>query len=162
MATRARILILAPAPPASPPLRASRSGSPGRRSRCSTAGASISTSRASRWSRRAARSRLRALHHRRVCRTRRPPVEEQAAEIDPVAKARDDRRGQRLPYDYLVVATGPAARLRAIEGMDVARIGQDGLGSVYAGPEQAEATWRAMSASPSAAARRCSCAPRPR
>jgi sulfide:quinone oxidoreductase len=30
--------------------------------------------------------------------------------------------------------------------MDVARIGQNGMGSVYAGPEQAEATWRAMSA----------------
>jgi hypothetical protein len=30
--------------------------------------------------------------------------------------------------------------------MDVARIGQNGLGSVYAGPEAAAATWKAMSA----------------
>jgi sulfide:quinone oxidoreductase len=44
-----------------------------------------------------------------------------------------------------VVATGLSLDYAAIEGMDVNRIGQDGLGSVYAGPAQAEATWRAMS-----------------
>ena len=73
-------------------------------------------------------------------------VEERGAEIDPVAKVVTTDAGRRLSYDYLVLATGLALDYAAIEGMDVNRIGQDGLGSVYAGPEQAEATWRAMSA----------------
>lgn len=72
-------------------------------------------------------------------------VEEAAAEIDPVGRSVTTEGGRRLPYDYLVVATGLHLDYAAIEGMDVARIGQDGLGSVYAGPEQALATWRAMS-----------------
>ncbi|WP_137179367.1 NAD(P)/FAD-dependent oxidoreductase [Roseomonas sp. AR75] len=73
-------------------------------------------------------------------------VEERGAEIDPVAKVVTTDAGRRLPYDFLVLATGLTLDYAAIEGMDVARIGQDGLGSVYAGPAQAEATWRAMSA----------------
>jgi sulfide:quinone oxidoreductase len=73
-------------------------------------------------------------------------IEESAAEIDPVAKAVTTDTGQRLPYDFLVLATGLSLDYAAIEGMDVARIGRDGLGSVYAGPEAAAATWRAMSA----------------
>lgn len=73
-------------------------------------------------------------------------VEEAGAEIDPVAKVVITDAGRRLAYDFLVVATGLALDYAAIEGMDVSRIGHDGLGSVYAGPAQAEATWRAMSA----------------
>lgn len=73
-------------------------------------------------------------------------VEERAAEIDPVAKVVTTEGGQRLPYDWLIVATGLHLDYDAIEGMDVARIGQDGLGSIYAGPQQAAATWRAMAA----------------
>ncbi len=73
-------------------------------------------------------------------------IEERAAEIDPVAKSVLTDAGRRLPYDFLVLATGLSLDYAAIEGMDVARIGRDGLGSVYAGPEQAAATWRAMSA----------------
>lgn len=73
-------------------------------------------------------------------------VEESGAEIDPVARVVTTDTGRRMPYDYLVLATGLALDYAAIEGMDVNRIGQDGLGSVYAGPAQAEATWRAMSA----------------
>ncbi|WP_206934703.1 NAD(P)/FAD-dependent oxidoreductase [Roseococcus thiosulfatophilus] len=72
-------------------------------------------------------------------------VEEAAAEIDPVGKTVTTDAGQRLPYDFLVVATGLTLDYGAIEGMDVSRIGQNGLGSVYAGPAQAAATWRAMS-----------------
>lgn len=72
-------------------------------------------------------------------------VEEAAAEIDPMGKSVTTDAGQRLPYDFLVVATGLTLDYGAIEGMDVARIGQNGLGSVYAGPAQAAATWRAMS-----------------
>jgi sulfide:quinone oxidoreductase len=73
-------------------------------------------------------------------------VEERGAEIDPVAKVVTTDTGRRLPYDFLVLATGLSLDYAAIEGMDVARIGQDGLGSVYGGPAQAEATWRAMAA----------------
>ena len=72
-------------------------------------------------------------------------VEEAAAAIDPVARSVTTESGRRLAYDFLVVATGLQLDYGAIEGMDVARIGRDGLGSVYAGPDQAAATWRAMS-----------------
>jgi sulfide:quinone oxidoreductase len=73
-------------------------------------------------------------------------VEERAAEIDPVAKVVTTEGGQRLAYDWLIVATGLHLDYDAIEGMDVGRIGRDGLGSIYAGPQQAAATWRAMAA----------------
>lgn len=72
-------------------------------------------------------------------------VEEAATEIDPVGRSVTTESGRRLSYDFLIVATGLHLDYAAIEGMDVARIGRDGLGSVYAGPEQATATWRAMS-----------------
>jgi sulfide:quinone oxidoreductase len=70
--------------------------------------------------------------------------------------------GFTLVYDFLVVATGLQLDYAAIAGMDVARIGQNGLGSVYAGPEAAAATWRRCRPSPTRAAWRCSGAPRPR
>lgn len=72
-------------------------------------------------------------------------IEERAAEIDPVAKVVATDAGRRLPYDFLVLATGLSLDYAAIDGMDVSHVGRDGLGSVYAGPEQAAATWRAMS-----------------
>lgn len=73
-------------------------------------------------------------------------VEERAAEIDPVGRVVVTDAGKRMPYDFLIVATGLDLHYAAIEGMEVGRIGQDGLGSIYAGPQQAQATWRAMSA----------------
>jgi sulfide:quinone oxidoreductase len=73
-------------------------------------------------------------------------VEEAAAEIDPVGRGVTTQSGRRLGYDFLVVATGLHLDYAAIEGMDPGLIGREGLGSVYAGPAQAEATWRAMSA----------------
>ena len=73
-------------------------------------------------------------------------IEERAAEIDPVAKVVITNTGQRLAYDFLVVAPGLELNYGAIEGMDVRRIGINGLGSVYAGPDGTEATWRVMSA----------------
>jgi sulfide:quinone oxidoreductase len=45
-----------------------------------------------------------------------------------------------------VLATGLQLDYGAIEGMEVGRIGRDGLGSVYASPDAAAATWQAMSA----------------
>ena len=72
-------------------------------------------------------------------------IEEGVAEFDPVGNKIVTTSGKAVPYDYLVVATGLRLDYDAISGMDVTRIGRDGLGSVYAGPEAAEATWMAMS-----------------
>jgi len=73
-------------------------------------------------------------------------LEERAVEIDPESRRVTTASGQVLPYDHLVLATGLSLDYAAIEGMDVSRIGRDGLGSVYAGPMQAAATWALMSA----------------
>ena len=72
-------------------------------------------------------------------------IEERAAVIDPDARRVTTASGQLVHYDFLIVATGLELDYAAIEGMDVSRSGRDGLGSVYAGPEAAAATWRAMS-----------------
>jgi len=45
--------------------------------------------------------------------------------------------GSSLKYDVLVVATGCQLNFNLIEGMDESLIGQQGIGSVYAGPEGA-------------------------
>jgi sulfide:quinone oxidoreductase len=72
-------------------------------------------------------------------------VQEEAAEIDPISKTVTTAANQRIAYDHLVLATGLALDYAAIEGMDPALIGKNGIGSVYAGPNEAQATWRAMS-----------------
>jgi sulfide:quinone oxidoreductase len=72
-------------------------------------------------------------------------IEDQVAAFDPDGNAVVTAGGTRISYDFLIVATGLTLDYGAIEGMDVARIGQNGLGSVYAGPEAAAATWAAMS-----------------
>lgn len=71
-------------------------------------------------------------------------VREMVAEFDPVANAVVTDSGKRIQYDYLVVATGLHLDYAQIEGMDVAAIGSNGLGSVYPGPAAAQATWQAM------------------
>lgn len=73
-------------------------------------------------------------------------IEEAVAEFDPAGNRVVTASGRSVGYDYLIVATGMVLDYAAIDGMDVARIGTNGLGSVYAGPDAAEATWRAMSA----------------
>lgn len=45
--------------------------------------------------------------------------------------------GSNLKYDVLVVATGCQLNFNLIEGMDESLIGQQGIGSVYAGPQGA-------------------------
>lgn len=72
-------------------------------------------------------------------------IEEGAAEIDPEAKRIVTTSGHHLPYDFLVVATGLKLDYEAIEGMSTELIGSHGIGSVYAGPEQAAATFTEMS-----------------
>jgi sulfide:quinone oxidoreductase len=73
-------------------------------------------------------------------------IREAVAEFDPAGNAVVTQSGQRVPYDYLVVATGVQLNYSAIEGMDVAAIGQNGLTSVYASTDAAVATWAAMDA----------------
>ncbi|MBI2241110.1 MAG: NAD(P)/FAD-dependent oxidoreductase [Magnetospirillum gryphiswaldense] len=71
-------------------------------------------------------------------------IEEAVAEFDPEGNKVVTASGKAVPYDYLVVATGLKLDYAGIQGMDVDRIGQDGLGSIYAGPDAAHATWGAM------------------
>ncbi len=54
--------------------------------------------------------------------------------------------GEVVNYDFLVVATGLRLGYEKIEGLDVAAFGEKGLGSVYASPEIALKTWKAMDA----------------
>ena len=61
-------------------------------------------------------------------------IQEMVAEFDPAGNAVVTSNGQRVPYDYLVVATGTHQDWGLIEGMDVAAIGQNGLASVYPSP----------------------------
>lgn len=73
-------------------------------------------------------------------------ISEAVAELDPESNRVVTTSGKALSYDYLIVATGLKLDYAAIEGMDTAHIGKDGLGSIYASPEAAAATWQAMSA----------------
>lgn len=71
-------------------------------------------------------------------------VKDMVAGFDPAANTVITAGGQRIGYDYLVVATGVHLDYAQIEGMDVAAIGREGMTSVYPSPEVAQATWAAM------------------
>ena len=73
-------------------------------------------------------------------------LEEAVAEIDPEGRKVVTASGRTVPYDFLIVATGLELHYGGIEGMDVSRIGQNGLGSIYHSPQAAAATWQALSA----------------
>lgn len=73
-------------------------------------------------------------------------IREMVAAFDPASKSITTSGGQRIQYDYLVVATGLQLDYAQINGMDVKLIGQHGLASVYPGPQAALATWQAMDA----------------
>lgn len=72
-------------------------------------------------------------------------IAERAAAIDPVAKTVATQSGQSLEYDFLVVAPGLVLDHDAIEGFSLDMVGKDGIGALYAGPEQAAKTWEAAS-----------------
>ncbi|WP_018935628.1 NAD(P)/FAD-dependent oxidoreductase [Thioalkalivibrio sp. ALJ24] len=59
------------------------------------------------------------------------------AAVDPESQVVETADGDRLDYDFLVVATGIYLDYEAIEGLERADIGKNGLTSIYAGPEQA-------------------------
>lgn len=71
-------------------------------------------------------------------------LEEEAAEIDPEARRVTTRSGTRLEYDFLIVATGLELDWSAIEGFSLDLVGKNGIGALYAGPEFAERTARAV------------------
>ncbi|MCG8274291.1 NAD(P)/FAD-dependent oxidoreductase [Aquamicrobium sp. NLF2-7] len=71
-------------------------------------------------------------------------IEAAVAEFDPEANAVITTTGQRIDYDFLLVATGLKLNYEAIEGMDVSLIGRDGIASIYAGPDQARASAAAI------------------
>ena len=73
-------------------------------------------------------------------------VKDMVAEFDPAANAVVTAGGQRIAYDYLIVAVGTHQDWAQIEGMDVSAIGQNGLTSVYPSADAAVATWAAMDA----------------
>jgi sulfide:quinone oxidoreductase len=73
-------------------------------------------------------------------------VKDMVAGFDPAANAVITASGQRINYDFLVVATGVHLDYAQIEGMDVGAIGSNGLASVYPSPQAAQATWAAMQA----------------
>lgn len=72
-------------------------------------------------------------------------VTESVAEFDPEGNKIVTASGQAIRYDFLVVTTGMQLDYGAIEGMDINRIGQDGLGSHYHSADAAAKTWAAMS-----------------
>lgn len=63
------------------------------------------------------------------------------AEYDPDANRVITDKGDKIQYDFLVIAPGTQVNFSAIEGMDVSLIGQNGIGSIYHGPESALQTW---------------------
>lgn len=71
-------------------------------------------------------------------------IEDSVAAFEPESNHVVTKGGQTIAYDFLIVATGLSLDYAAIEGMDMALIGKGGIGSVYAGPEAAEATWHEM------------------
>lgn len=71
-------------------------------------------------------------------------IEQAVAEFDPDAKTVVTAAGQRVPYDFLFVATGLMLDYRAIAGMDASLIGKGGIASIYAGPAQAAASAAAI------------------
>jgi len=72
-------------------------------------------------------------------------IADYAAEIDPEANRVTTLGGQRVDYDYLIVATGLVLDWDAVEGFDLSMVGPDtGISAHYAGPEYAERSWRAL------------------
>src|SRR6056297_1215626 len=68
-------------------------------------------------------------------------VKAQVVEYDPDANAVVTDTGERIAYDYLLIATGLQLDFAAIEGMHPELIGREGIGCVYDNPEHATRTW---------------------
>lgn len=71
-------------------------------------------------------------------------VQENAREFLPDSNQVVTDSGKQLNYDYLVIATGLRLGFESIEGLNLADLGTDGIGSVYPSPEIALKTWQQM------------------
>lgn len=71
-------------------------------------------------------------------------IQEAVTAFEPEQNTVQTQSGQRVRYDFLVVATGLQLDYGQIEGMDVRAIGQNGLASVYYSHEAAAASWQAL------------------
>jgi len=71
-------------------------------------------------------------------------VKDTVAAFEPETNKVRTTGGETLEYDYLIVATGLKLDYAAIEGLTRDMLGRDGLVSVYASPDQAEAMWSEM------------------
>ncbi len=70
-------------------------------------------------------------------------INEAAAGIDPEARTVTTSGGQKIEYDFLVVAPGLVLDNDAIEGFSLDLVGTNGIGSLYSGPDYAARTWSA-------------------
>ncbi len=72
-------------------------------------------------------------------------LQDYAAEIDPEANRVTTLGGERLDYDYLIVATGLTLDWDAIEGFSLDLVGPEhGVSAHYASPEHAVKSWHAL------------------
>lgn len=72
-------------------------------------------------------------------------IADYVAEIDPEANHVTTAGGQRVPYDYLIVASGTMLDWDAIEGFDMGLVGPEhGISAHYASPAIAELSARAL------------------
>jgi sulfide:quinone oxidoreductase len=70
---------------------------------------------------------------------------ERVAAVDRVAKTVSTEGGEKLNYDWLVIAPGLILDHDAIDGFSLDMVGENGIGALYAGPEYAARTWAAAS-----------------
>jgi len=70
-------------------------------------------------------------------------VPDRVAAVDPEVRTVATEGGERLDYDFLVVAPGLVLDHDAIEGFSLDMVGRNGIGALYAGPEHAARTWEA-------------------
>lgn len=70
-------------------------------------------------------------------------VPDAVAAVDAENKTVETLGGQKLDYDWLVLAPGLILDNDAIEGFSLDMVGQNGIGALYAGPEYAARTWQA-------------------
>lgn len=70
-------------------------------------------------------------------------VADAVAAVDPETRLVETEGGQKLQYDWLVLAPGLSLDNGAIEGFSLDMVGKNGIGALYAGPEYAALTWQA-------------------
>jgi sulfide:quinone oxidoreductase len=73
-------------------------------------------------------------------------IKDMATGFDPDTNTVITGGGQRIRYDFLVVATGLHLDFAQIEGRDVSAVGANGMTSIYPDHTAAQATWLAMDA----------------